>query len=291
MNEKRRPSFQFYPQDWTGDTNLQSCSLESQGFWIKFLCKLHDSKVYGKFCFSKIQAKDIANDIANIKQDSEICSMVARVVGVSKDEAVRCLNELINASVIKINPDGYLFSSRMVRDERLRKVRQESGSQGGKRMWKGKNDINDNGSGNLFANDFALAKPLAKVKQTVEEEDEEEKEEEVEEVNVVKGGVGDFSVAETFEKFWKIYDKNVGRVSCEHLWIALTDDERYIAIDHAIKYIASNPDKKFRANPENYLEKKMWNDEIIESKPLKNGNSKNPTPEQLSEAHRKRFGG
>ena len=30
----RRPSFQFYPADWLGNTNLRRCSHSEKGAWI-----------------------------------------------------------------------------------------------------------------------------------------------------------------------------------------------------------------------------------------------------------------
>lgn len=38
-----RPSFQFYPADWLGNTNLRRCTHEEKGAWMDVLCLLHDS--------------------------------------------------------------------------------------------------------------------------------------------------------------------------------------------------------------------------------------------------------
>ena len=42
-----RPSFQFYPKDWLGNTKLRRCSAAARGVWMDVLCVLHDSDEYG----------------------------------------------------------------------------------------------------------------------------------------------------------------------------------------------------------------------------------------------------
>lgn len=43
----KRPSFQFYPADWKGNSNLRRCSEAARGAWMDILCVLHDSDEYG----------------------------------------------------------------------------------------------------------------------------------------------------------------------------------------------------------------------------------------------------
>lgn len=43
----KRPAFQFYPKDWTGNMKLRRCSDAAKGAWIQVLCVLHDSAEYG----------------------------------------------------------------------------------------------------------------------------------------------------------------------------------------------------------------------------------------------------
>lgn len=43
----KRPSFQFYPGDWTSNSNLRRCSHEERGIWMDVLCLLHDQEEYG----------------------------------------------------------------------------------------------------------------------------------------------------------------------------------------------------------------------------------------------------
>lgn len=43
----RRPSFQFYPDDWSSNSNLKRCTHEEKGIWIDVMCVLHDQDEYG----------------------------------------------------------------------------------------------------------------------------------------------------------------------------------------------------------------------------------------------------
>lgn len=38
----KRPSFQFYPGDWTSNPNLRRCSHAEKGIWIDVMCIMHD---------------------------------------------------------------------------------------------------------------------------------------------------------------------------------------------------------------------------------------------------------
>lgn len=68
----------------------------------------------------------------------------------------------------------------------------------------------------------------------------------------------------SFDVFWNLYDKKVGdKVKIKKKWSSLKDIERELIIQYIPKYIASQPDKKFRKNPEAFLNNKSWNDEII----------------------------
>lgn len=68
-----------------------------------------------------------------------------------------------------------------------------------------------------------------------------------------------------FETFWNLYDKKVGdKKKLEKKWNNLKDIERKQIIEYLPKYIKSTPDKKFRKNPQTFLNNKSWEDEIIE---------------------------
>jgi hypothetical protein len=76
-----------------------------------------------------------------------------------------------------------------------------------------------------------------------------------------------------FEIFWDLYDKKVGdRKKLETKWSSLTDEERSQVIEHIPKYKEARPDKKYRKDPQGYLNNKVWQDEIISDSSKANEN-------------------
>lgn len=70
----------------------------------------------------------------------------------------------------------------------------------------------------------------------------------------------------SFAFFWNEYDKKVGeKGKLEKKWAALKPNERELAIQHIPIYKQAQPDKKFRKDPQTYLNNKSWNDEVIGS--------------------------
>ena len=43
----KRPSFQFYPGDWTSNPNLRRCTFAEKGVWFEVMCLMHDQEEYG----------------------------------------------------------------------------------------------------------------------------------------------------------------------------------------------------------------------------------------------------
>ena len=68
----------------------------------------------------------------------------------------------------------------------------------------------------------------------------------------------------SFDLFWNLYDKKVGdKEKIKTKWIRLSDDDRQKIINYLPNYILSQPNKKFRKNPDTFFNNKSWNDEII----------------------------
>ena len=77
--------------------------------------------------------------------------------------------------------------------------------------------------------------------------------------------VNDINIS--FDAFWNLYDKKVDKPKCELKWNKLKDNERQQIIDYIPKYIKEQPDKKFRKNPQTFLNNRSWENEI--SEPIK----------------------
>jgi hypothetical protein len=67
-----------------------------------------------------------------------------------------------------------------------------------------------------------------------------------------------------FERFWDLYDKKTGdKTKIRNKFLKLSKTDRAKIFETLPAYVASTPEKRFRKNPETYLNNKSWNDEII----------------------------
>ena len=64
-----------------------------------------------------------------------------------------------------------------------------------------------------------------------------------------------------FADFWQAYGKKEDKLKCEQRWNTLTLAERLAAMAHVPRYVAATPEKRFRKNPQTYLNGKCWQDE------------------------------
>lgn len=69
-----------------------------------------------------------------------------------------------------------------------------------------------------------------------------------------------------FKEFWNDYDKKVGeKEKLSKKWDKVSIRDRKAIKEYIPKYKAHQPDKKYRKNPETFLNNKSWNDELIPS--------------------------
>jgi len=67
-----------------------------------------------------------------------------------------------------------------------------------------------------------------------------------------------------FKNFWDSYDKKIGsKQKCNQKWDKLTFEIQNDILNHLDNYIPSTPDKRYRVNPETYLNQRRWENEII----------------------------
>jgi hypothetical protein len=86
----------------------------------------------------------------------------------------------------------------------------------------------------------------------------------------------------SFEEFWNLYDKKVGdKIKLEKKWNKLTDELRTKILFYVREYKVSQPDKKYRKNPETFFNNESWNDELITNN---NGNKNDKFTENLRTA-------
>lgn len=90
--------------------------------------------------------------------------------------------------------------------------------------------------------------------------------------NGIKGGMGENEIpvlkdendVYPFEEFWNDYEKKVGKKDkLISKWRKLSDADKINIKAYIPLYKKAQPDKKYRKNPETFLNNKSWNDEII----------------------------
>ncbi len=67
----------------------------------------------------------------------------------------------------------------------------------------------------------------------------------------------------SFEDFWKLYAKNVDKKKCEPKWNKLNLKDQQAAMEYITRYKEAEPVKKYRRNPETFLNNRTWENEII----------------------------
>jgi hypothetical protein len=109
------PWLKFFPGDWQRDTALRSCPVAARGLWIEMLMVMHQAEPYGHLV---VNGKPIQP------------AVLARMVGASAKEVRHWLSKLEAAGVFD-REGNVIVSRRMVRDERIRRLRAEGGKLGG----------------------------------------------------------------------------------------------------------------------------------------------------------------
>ena len=67
----------------------------------------------------------------------------------------------------------------------------------------------------------------------------------------------------SFEEFWNMYDRKVGKPKAEKLYAKISEKDRARIKEYVPKYVLATPDKTFRKHPQTFLRNRGWEDEII----------------------------
>lgn len=124
----RRPSFQFYPDDWSSNSNLKRCTHEEKGIWIDVMCVLHDQDEYG---IARWPLAEIAQAVGTTK--AKLKRLVDKGVLKGADAGEQCEPMVFvprsgrkngdPVTLIEQQEGPLWYSSRMVLDEYKRMVR------------------------------------------------------------------------------------------------------------------------------------------------------------------------
>ena len=123
------PSFQFYPGDWRKDPGVQALDYFDRGVWLEILCLMHESEERGVLL---LNGRPMPNEA------------LARLLGLVNQNPTTQVNQNPTRDLTTVlttllaygvahrrEEDGALYNKRMMRDDKIRKVRTESGSKGG----------------------------------------------------------------------------------------------------------------------------------------------------------------
>lgn len=97
-------------------------------------------------------------------------------------------------------------------------------------------------------------------------------------IKALEGNVGNTTINTdyaSFEAFWTMYNKNVGKELSQKVWSSLTQTDKEAIMLSLPKYVESTPDKVYRKNPLTYLNGKHWEDEIVDRKTNSTKNTPN----------------
>lgn len=126
----KRPSFQFYPGDWTVNSNLKRCTHAEKGVWLEVMCLMHDQAEYGVL---RWPLKEIVEAVKC--KPADIRALVSKGVLKGSDTLLtepyvyvpRSGRKDGNPVTLLTVQDGPIwYSSRMVKDEYVRTIRGES---------------------------------------------------------------------------------------------------------------------------------------------------------------------
>lgn len=110
------PWSKFFWSDWEADQGLRLCSLAAQGLWMRMLCVCAKGDPKGYLAINK-QPLDEAG--------------VARLCGITVEEAVTLMEELSRHGVFSRDRRGWIYSRRMMRDAK----RSATGQKHAKKRW------------------------------------------------------------------------------------------------------------------------------------------------------------
>lgn len=124
LREDKRPSWQFYPNDWQSEPGLQMCSLAARGLWLEMLCIMFKAKPRGTLTVNGRQI------------DTRGLAQLARV---GEEEVKMLLQELEEIQVFSRLEDGTIINRRMYQTDwqarDLHKKRSDAGKKGADVKW------------------------------------------------------------------------------------------------------------------------------------------------------------
>jgi hypothetical protein len=127
----KRPYLMLYVADWQSNPKLRCCTFAERGIWIEVMCILHDQDEYGLIRWPLKQiAQAVHTSLSSLRK------LVDKEVLKGADPGSTCEALIYTprsgrkdgppVTLVEAQPGPIWYSSRMVRDEYLRRVRGDS---------------------------------------------------------------------------------------------------------------------------------------------------------------------
>lgn len=117
MKKDDLPAMPFYVGDWLKAPEVRSLAPDVRGLWFDMICYMWESTERGVMV--KPNGKPYSKDD------------IIRMVGLDNQNSGIWLTTLLDNSVCSIREDGAIYSRRMVKDQKIRLIRQKIGKKGG----------------------------------------------------------------------------------------------------------------------------------------------------------------
>ena len=163
MSLQNSPYLPLYVKDFMSDEKLAECSASANGVYIRLMCILHKSELYGKILLRE-KYKTSSNACMNF------ASMLVRHMPYTVEDIYEGLTELLDNEVVYIEGD-YLYQSRMVKDGEISAKRAVAGKKGGEKA-------------------FCLSKTESKIEANTKIEEDVEKDKEAKKFSFLKELMG-----------------------------------------------------------------------------------------------------
>ena len=251
----RRPSFQFYPGDWSANPNLKRCTFAEKGIWLEAMCLMHDQPDYGVL---RWPLKEIAEAVKC--RPADLQALIRK--GVLKGADHELTEPFIYTPrtgrkdgypvvLLAAQPGPIWYSSRMVRDEYVRTTRGEASRFG-----------EGNSASPIAAPNYSPKPPFGDGPSSSSSSSEKKK--------TCSKPLG-LNVAEFppgFDRFWAAYPRKQGKKPASKVFARIRPDDFLLQtlLDAIAAWVTteqwSKEGGKFVPLPETWLSKELWNDEL-----------------------------
>ena len=166
MALRNQPYIPLYVQDFLTDERLMECSAAATGVYIRIMCIMHKSEIYGTI---ELKQKDKQNVEQNLKQINLFASKLVKFLPYDLPTILQGLTELLDEGVLVIDGD-LLIQRRMLKDGEISEKRAIAGGNGGKTSQQ--NKAKD--KANLQANNKAKVRANSEYENEIENESKDD---------------------------------------------------------------------------------------------------------------------